>query len=220
MLVAVVGAHGGAGASTVAACLARAAGADGVLLDLDLAGGCLARRLGVEHDPLDAGLAGPDAAAQVVARSARPWAGGLLVPAATRPDLAWLVPDGAVAAACAAALRIGRTVVVDAARGSGPALEAVVGADRVVLVARATDDGLAAALALLGTLDAIGIAGPRLRLCLNGAPRLRTRAAAAVASRVLRRPLAAVVPHVGGDVAARGPVLRAAAALLAPEAAP
>src|SRR5262249_41578587 len=56
-LVVVTGACGGAGATTIAVALARAAEPPVALLDLDLAGGAVARRAGLSVDAAEPGLA-------------------------------------------------------------------------------------------------------------------------------------------------------------------
>ncbi|MFM9124752.1 MAG: hypothetical protein ACKOSO_06260 [Actinomycetota bacterium] len=133
-VVAFVGAHGGAGTTTAALTVAADADRGVCLVDADLAGGETAERLDLPGPPGDAGLAGagdPSAAWAVLARRA-PF--GTLAVACPRPDLAWLIRDGAVRALVAEARRAAALVVVDAGRPLGPACEAVAEADLVVLV--------------------------------------------------------------------------------------
>lgn len=136
-LVAFVGAHGGAGTTTAALAVAREADRGVCLVDADLAGGSAALRLDLPGPPGDAGLAAagdPAAAWAVLARRA-PF--GTLAVACPRPDLAWLIRDGAVRALLADARRSAALVLVDAGRPLGPSCEAVAEADLVVLVCHA-----------------------------------------------------------------------------------
>jgi Flp pilus assembly CpaE family ATPase len=132
-LLAVVGAAGGTGTTTVAIAAARAG--DGLLIDLDLAGSDLATRLGLAATT--AGIAGGGDPRRLLDGLVET-AGSLRV-AQVAPcvDLAWTVSAGACSALLREARRRERLVVVDAGRGSGPALEAILEADAVAVVSPA-----------------------------------------------------------------------------------
>lgn len=136
-IVVFVGAHGGAGTTTAALTVACDADRGVCLVDVDLAGGDAALRLDLPGPPGDAGLAGSGDPAAGWAALARRAPFGTLVVAGPRPDLAWLIRDGAVRALLADARRSAALVVVDAGRPLGPACEAVSEADLVVLVGHA-----------------------------------------------------------------------------------
>lgn len=136
-LVVFTGVHGGAGTTTAALAIACDTDRGVCLVDADLAGGDAAHRLGLPGPPGDAGLAAagdPAAAWAILARGA-PF--GTLVVVCPRPDLVWLIRDGALRALLADARRSAALVVVDAGRPLGPACEAVAEADLVVLVGHA-----------------------------------------------------------------------------------
>ena len=137
-LIAVVAAHGGAGATGAAIALARGWGAEAWLIDADLAGGDAHARLGLETRAADAGLAARRGGGDDALGGGRRVEFGWLLEVCPRPELAWLIRDAAVRDAVRAAMRSASCVVVDAARSVGPALEPVVDADAVVLVAHAT----------------------------------------------------------------------------------
>jgi hypothetical protein len=83
--------------------------------------------------------------------------------ACPRPDLAWLIRDGALRALVAAARRSAALVVVDAGRPLGPACEAVAEADLVVVVAHAhrPDEAEAARR----RVERLGVEAPRIMDC-------------------------------------------------------
>jgi secretion/DNA translocation related CpaE-like protein len=139
--VAVMGARGGAGASTFAAALGLAAarrGDDALLVDVDAFGGGVELVVGCEAEP---GLRWPDVATtkgRVSAgalRSALPSAQGLAVLSWRQTDAVGL-DRAALAAALSAARRGCDLVVVDVPRQLDPvATEAALAADTVLLVA-------------------------------------------------------------------------------------
>lgn len=132
-LVAVVGGTGGAGTTTIALALARAA--DALLVDLDLAGGQLGDRL--RPASASVGLAGGGDPRRLLDGLIEEIGDIRLARLAPAEDLAWTVPPGACGAVLREACRREKVVVVDAGRGSGPALEAITEADVIVVVAPA-----------------------------------------------------------------------------------
>jgi len=168
--VAVVGACGGAGVSTLAAALAhglRRAGEDAVLVDLDLPGPGADVLLGIEDEP---GARWPELAAArgdvdgagLVAALPR-WRS---VPVLSGARLGGLRPDGAVVVdVCTGLLRGGETVVLDLPRPAAwTAAERMLvsSADAVLLVAPCTAPGVAGALATRGELVDLGVRDPWL----------------------------------------------------------
>lgn len=138
-LICVVGAHGGAGATCAALAIAHQAGRDTCLIDADLAGGDTRRALGLSSQPGDVGLAAvQDVDAGVFAQGARRTSFGSLYELCPRPELAWLIRDGAARDLARVAMRSAAFVVVDAGRPTGPAFEPVLDADVIVLVWHAT----------------------------------------------------------------------------------
>ncbi len=138
-VVALVGAHGGAGTTTAALAVAHDADRGVCLIDADLSGSDTMFRLGLSERVGDAGIAGIrdgtiDPFAQLARRTAFGWA--LIV--CPRPDLAWLIRDGAVGDIAREARRHADLVVIDAGRPLGPACEPVLSADVVVVVGHAT----------------------------------------------------------------------------------
>lgn len=133
--VVLVGAHGGAGTSTAALAIASDADRGVCLIDADLTGGTLGAVLGVGNRIGDAGLAavreGEGSAFSALAQRV-PF--GWFVEVGPRPELVWLIRDGALRALTRQAMRQAALVVVDAARPVGPSCEAVVDADVVVIV--------------------------------------------------------------------------------------
>jgi len=137
-LVCVVGAHGGAGTTRAAVALARDATRDACLIDADLSGGDAHALLELPERPGDVGLAAvSEVAAAVFAHGARRTAFGWLFDVSPRPELAWLIRDGAVRDLGRVAMHRAALVVVDAGRPTGPSFEAVLDADVVVLLAHA-----------------------------------------------------------------------------------
>ncbi len=167
-LIVVTGATGGAGATTVALALAKAATAPVGLLDLDLAGGDLARRAGVGEDRSEPGLSGQASGRRAWERLAKNAGFAQLVAAPRRPDLAWLVREGVCTDLARAARAACTTVVADIGRGAGPPLELVGEATLVVVVARPAAQQLAAAAEHAAFLE--GLVGGRcpVRVCLTG----------------------------------------------------
>ena len=138
-LVCVVGAHGGAGTTTAAIAIAREAGHDTCLMDADLAGGDVRRSLGLAPQPGDVGLAAvQEIDASVLMHGLRRTPFGSLYELCPRPELAWLIRDGAGRDLTRAAMRASSFVVVDAGRPTGPSFEPVLDADVIVLVWHAT----------------------------------------------------------------------------------
>jgi secretion/DNA translocation related CpaE-like protein len=138
-LVAVGGSCGGAGASTLAAAVALAAGPGAVLVDADAWGGGLDLLLGAERAeglrwPDLTGLRGRVSGDALLA--ALPDAGGVHVLAGSRSSPA-RVPEEALTAVLEAVRAVGRPVVVDLPRSEptgGPALTVLADADLAVLV--------------------------------------------------------------------------------------
>ncbi|MGA0123091.1 MAG: hypothetical protein ACO3KD_08855 [Gaiellales bacterium] len=162
-VVTVIGAHGGAGATTAALAIARDAERGVCLVDADLAGGDTASRLELQGHPADAGLAAQVDATVAWGALARRAAFGTVVVACPRPDLAWLVRDGAVRGLLAAARRSAALVVVDAGRPLGPSCEAVADADLVVIVAHAHRSEVAECARR--RVERLGVEGARIVAC-------------------------------------------------------
>jgi len=168
--IAVVGACGGAGVSTLAAALAqglRRAGEGAVVVDLDLPGPGVDVLLGIEDEPgarwpeLAAARGDVDGAGLIAAlprwHSVPVLSGARLSPA--RPD------DAVVVDVCTGLLRGGETVVLDLPRPaawSAAARMLVASADAVLLVAPCTAPGVAGALATWGGLADLGVRDPWL----------------------------------------------------------
>lgn len=138
-LVCVVGAHGGAGTTAAAIAVARDAGHDTCLIDGDLAGGSIRSALGLAQQPGAVGLAAAHAVdGSLLAQGLRRTDFGSLFELCPRPELAWLIRDGAGRDLTRAAMRAASLVVVDAGRPTGPSFEPVLDADVIVLVWHAT----------------------------------------------------------------------------------
>src|SRR5262249_36761729 len=135
-LVVVTGACGGAGATTIAVALARAAEPPVALLDLDLAGGAVARRAGLGVDAAEPGLAAQSSGRRAWERLPVDAGFARVVTAPRRPDLAWLVREGVCAELARAARGDATTVVADVGRGAGPAIELFPDATIVIVAAR------------------------------------------------------------------------------------
>jgi Mrp family chromosome partitioning ATPase len=211
-LVVVTGAAGGAGATTVAVALAHAAEPPVALLDLDLAGGAIARRVGVAVDPADAGLAGQTSGRRAWERLAVDAGFARVVAAPRRPDLAWLVREGACADLARAARAEAATVIADVGRGAGPAIELFADAALVVVTARPVPDQLAAAVEHAAFADGLVGGAVPVRLCVSGA-RLRDEPAIRLAAAAHGLRVDARLPHgdpATGREAVRG-LLEAAA---------
>lgn len=133
-VIAVVAAHGGAGATQAAAALVRELAGPLCAIDADLAGGDLAERIGLGERQADAGLAAHDGGAPFPAIARRaPF--GWFATLCPRPELAWLVRDGTIRDLVRDAQRHAGIVVVDLGRTAGPAHEVLVVADLVVVIA-------------------------------------------------------------------------------------
>ena len=138
-LICVVGAHGGAGTTCAAIAIARDAAHDTCLIDADLAGGDARHILGLAQQPGDVGLAAvQEVDAAVLVHGARRTAFGSLYEVCPRPELAWLIRDGAARDLARVAMSAASVVVIDAGRPTGPAFEPVLDADVIVLVWHAT----------------------------------------------------------------------------------
>ncbi len=204
-LVAVVGAGGGAGASTFAATAATVAAQRAgrvLLIDADRFGGGLDVALGLESE---GGVRWPDLAeargrlgADALA-DALPRAGAVHVLAWGR-DVAAPVPADVVAAVLDAAIRGFDLVVVDAPRQVDPLVELMLTrADRTVVVAAAHVRSAAAAAALTHTLGGMCA---RLDLVVRAAPRgVRAEAVADALglSLAARLPFARRLAHGSGE---------------------
>jgi Mrp family chromosome partitioning ATPase len=182
-LVVVTGALGGAGATSVAVALARAADGPVALLDLDLAGGAVARRAGLPFDPADAGLAGQAGGRRAWERLAVDAGFARVVTAPRRPDLAWLVREGVCAELARAARAECATVIADVGRAAGPAIELFADATLVVVAARPTAEQLAATAEHVAFVDGLVGGAVPVRVCVAGVrlrdePVLRLAAAA------------------------------------------
>lgn len=168
-VVAVVGACGGAGTSTVAAALAhglRRTAGRGVLVDLDAPGPGVEVLLGVEGEP---GARWPELAAARGEVDGRGLVAALprwrSVPVLSVSRLRAEPPDDDVVLdVCAGLLRSGEHVVLDLPRRWTPAVRALLaGADDVLLVAPLTMPGAAGAVALATAVAAArrGVGGAR-----------------------------------------------------------
>jgi Mrp family chromosome partitioning ATPase len=197
-LVVVTGAAGGAGATTVALALAHAAEPPVALLDLDLAGGAIARRAAVAVDPADAGLAGQTSGRRAWERLAIDAGFARLVAAPRRPDLAWLVREGACADLARAARAEAATVVADVGRGAGPVIELFGDAALVVVTARPVPEQLAAAAEHAAFVDGLVGGAVPVRLCISGA-RLRDEPALRLAAAAHGLRIHARLPHGDPD---------------------
>ncbi len=134
-LVCVAGAHGGAGTTRAAIAIARDAAHDACLVDADLSGGDARELLGLTLRPGDVGLAAvSEVDASAFTHGARRTAFGTVFEVSPRPELAWLIRDGAVRELARTAMRLCSLVVVDAGRPTGPSCEPALDADIVVLV--------------------------------------------------------------------------------------
>lgn len=148
--VAVVGGHGGAGASSLAAAVALVAARDGervLLLDADGAGAGADMILGVEGEP---GLRWPDVTGETGAiagqalRAALPGVGRVSVMTSARDDVSPLRPD-TVLAVVDAGRSAGDVVVADVGRHPGTVTAALVDSvDFVVVVTTASVHAVAA----------------------------------------------------------------------------
>jgi secretion/DNA translocation related CpaE-like protein len=148
-VVAVVGACGGAGTSTVAAALAhglRRAAGRGVLVDLDAPGPGVEVLLGVESEPgarwPELGAARGEVDGRGLVAALPRWRS---VPVLSASRLSAEGPDDDVVLdVCAGLLRAGEHVVLDLPRRWTPAVRALLaGADHVLLVAPLTMPGAA-----------------------------------------------------------------------------
>ncbi|MCF8609426.1 hypothetical protein L5G28_04530 [Gordonia sp. HY285] len=148
--VAVIGGHGGAGASSLAAAVALVAARDGervLLLDADQSGAGADLILGVEDEP---GLRWPDVTGETGAiagpalRAALPGVGRVSVMTSARDDVEPLRPD-TVLAVVDAGRSAGDVVVADVGREPGPVAAALVdSADFAVVVTTASVHSVAA----------------------------------------------------------------------------
>lgn len=132
--IAVVAAHGGAGATQAASALVRELAGPVCAIDADLSGGDLAERVGLGERQSDAGLAAHDGDDPFAATARRAPFGWFLA-LCPRPELAWLVRDGVIRDVVRESQRHAAIVVADLGRAAGPAHEILVVADLVVLVA-------------------------------------------------------------------------------------
>jgi hypothetical protein len=132
--IAIVAAHGGAGATQAAAALVRELAGPLCVIDADLAGGDLGARIGIPERASDAGLAahgGGESFAAIGRRAPFGWFAAIC----PRPELAWLVRDGVIRDAVREAQRHAPLVIADLGRAAGPAHEILVIADLVIVVA-------------------------------------------------------------------------------------
>ena len=193
-LVAVTGAAGGCGVTTLVLALAGIVRGPVSILDLDPAGGVVAERLGLPEEATAAGLAGEDSGARAWERLRVAVAGTTVVPAPPRPDLAWLVREGVPAGLASAARDAGHAVLADIGRAVGPALEVPAAADAVLLVTRPDARSLAGAAARVDFLTRLGVARDAVVVCANGCSRAQL-VGLGPAARVLGRDVDAAVPH-------------------------
>ncbi|WP_425955240.1 pilus assembly protein FlpE [Xylanimonas sp. McL0601] len=177
-LVAVVGACGGAGTSSVAAAVAhglRRTGGRGVLVDLDAGGAGIEVLLGIEDEP---GARWPelaDARGDVDGRgllAALPRWGAVPVLSAARFTPA-APEDDVVLDVCAALLRSGEAVIADLPRPGAwrtAARALLADADDVLVVTPATMTGAAGAVAVARALERVPAGGGagRVRLVVRG----------------------------------------------------
>jgi secretion/DNA translocation related CpaE-like protein len=193
--IGVIGARGGAGASTVAAALALTAARGGVpalLVDADALGGSLELVVGCESEP---GLRWPDVASTpgrvgaAALRAALPSRDGLAV-LSWRQDHRSALQPASVTAMLAAGQRGSDVVIVDLPRRlEGPAAVAASRVDTVLMVACSDVGSAAAGGRLLGPLSAVC---RDIRLVVR---RLRGHPLAAeLVASSLGLPLTAVVP--------------------------
>lgn len=166
-VVVVTAGAGGVGVSTLTAALVGILPGPVAVLDLDPAGGVLAERLGVPVRTDGAGLAGEDSGRRAFERLAEHLPDGFLISSPPWPELAWTVREGVARELVEAAAAVCASVLVDAGRGVGPALEALQVADLVLLVGRAGAAGTAAAVRHRTYLGRIGVGDDRLRVCRN-----------------------------------------------------
>ena len=162
--VVLVGAHGGAGTSTAALTIASDADRGVCLIDADLAGGTLGSALGITSRIGDAGLAAvreSDGNAFSTLAQRAPF--GWFVEIGPRPELVWLIRDGAVRALTRQAMRQASLIVVDAARPVGPACEPVIDADVVVIVGHA--NRIDAIQQTQQRLERLGVDSTRILIC-------------------------------------------------------
>ncbi|MGY1837252.1 septum site-determining protein Ssd [Blastococcus sp. SYSU DS0510] len=201
-LVAVGGACGGAGASTVAAAVALAAPGGAVLVDADAWGGGLDLLLGAElaeglRWPELSGLRGEVAGDALLA--ALPGLGGVHLVSVDRRGAA-PIPDAALTAVVGAGRATGRSVVVDLPRpgcaGPGRGVQEVLAdADLAVLVVPARLRAATAARQLVG---ADGSPWSAARLVVRTQP---GGLAPGDVAEVVGRPVVAELPHDRGAVA-------------------
>lgn len=162
--IVLVGAHGGAGTSTAALAIASDADRGVCLIDADLAGGTLGAALGVAGRIGDAGLAAVregDGNAFTTLAQRVPF--GWFVAVGPRPELVWLIRDGALRELTRQAMRQASRIVVDVARPVGPAYEPVVDADVIVVVGHA--NRVAAIDQTQQRLVRLGVDAARIVLC-------------------------------------------------------
>ncbi len=212
-LIVVTGATGGAGTTTVALALARAASAPVGLIDLDLAGGDLARHAGIDLDPGHPWLAGQASGRRAWERLAVDAGFAFVVPAPRRPDLAWLVREGVCTDLARAARATCTTVIADVGRAAGPPLELIAEATLVVVVARPIAAQLMAAAAHAAFLDGLVAGRSPIRVCVAGV-RLRDEAVIRLATAAHGLRVAARLPFSGDGAAVRSRADGALAALL------
>lgn len=162
--VALIGGHGGAGASTLAAAVALRAGGRGsvLLLDVDEMGAGLDLLLGIEHRSglrwQDLSLTSGAVRAQAL-RDALPHADEKVAVLAPRRDAENGVGADAVRAVLDATRADGEVVVVDSARSDGPIVRAVCeSVDLIVVVTGATVHAVAASRAVAGGVCRYGAA--------------------------------------------------------------
>jgi hypothetical protein len=124
-VVVVTAGAGGVGVSTLTAALVGILPGPVAVLDLDPAGGVLAERLGVPVRSDSAGLAGEDSGRRAFERLAEHLPDGFLISSPPWPELAWTVREGVARELVEAAAAVCASVLVDAGRGVGPALEAL-----------------------------------------------------------------------------------------------
>lgn len=165
-VTAIVGGSGGVGVSTLACGLALLSPGGALLVDADVHGGGLDLLVGAEHEP---GMRWSDLAmvrGDLGELSGLPTVDHIDVVSMPRPGLDAL-PEAALDAIARVGRRQWERVWVDAGRGQP---EALVGADRVLVVAAADVRGVAAAQATVSGLDTAAEVGLAVRRVPGGLP--------------------------------------------------
>lgn len=233
-VVAILGAHGGAGATVLAAATAIVAGDErhALLVDADELGAGIDLTLGVEDHP---GLRWPDLTASTgqigttALHDALPTAGQRLSVLTGRRDDRRPIESSTLSAVVDAGRTAGDVVVVDVSRADTEVTRtALVGADVVILVLTASVASVASARAVrtrlldaapvvelavrgpalsgLRAADVADAVGLRLLTAYRPDPRLASRLETSPLSRLMRKPLRRAAIDVVGRVLRARPV--------------